>query len=783
MNKSVSQSLSFGAYLFVLLFTPLAFGTVENWSFYILETMTAISFLLLLSALVREKSLLLQVPGITPLLLLFALISLQLIPLPAAIVKFIAPATFEVYRPILAIDASNSFIPLTVNRKATLLVLLTFTSYSLFYVLTVYHLSKADRLVKTSAAVAILASVVAVEAIIQKLTSPEMIYWLRPAPPSTYPIGPWIYSNHFAGYMEMLFPLVIALFLYYRPQVHYGTGFKDKIIALFTMPGANRHLLLATGAVLIAVSILLSLSRGGIVTLCLAFLFFIFFTSRLPHSRRINWAVFITVGVTLLFSWLGWQPVIDEFGQFWGPEGLNTSGRLPLYRDTLEIIRAFPVFGTGAGTFLHTYPTFRTIFGDAIFDHAHSDYLEIIAGNGFLGLFFSGWFVFAVFQQVVSRLSLRRDRYSILVTSGALTGMLALLFHCLIDFQIYNGANGLYFFFLCGLAVSAANTRLRFRSRPTLLSESPSRLNMLALGCIAVLLLAATSFTRLGTIKAQKTYASVGLVYANPNIPTVRLEQMHDITTSARELDPLEAFYAFRLGFFSTLLGEQKRAQEEYISAGLLDPMSGAYVQQLGISLPEKKSARKDELLALGLVRDPLAVERYLLYSDWLLSTHRRTQAFVVLQKAMKLNPKKMKDIARYIRDRRFNEKEIAEILPPRPFAWYAMGRISEDSGRKDAAISYYLKALEFLHKDDTRPEYFTRLHILYRQQQLEDRALAILRQGIAYMPDYSWFRIQLGDYYLRQGIDYRAIEEFRTALKLDPDNKVLAKKLLELDQ
>lgn len=256
------QVNSYRLYLFILLFCPLAFGTVEYWSLATLEILTSLSFLLLGLFWFSDSKSSYKVPGTVPLFLLLGWMFFQLLPLPPTLVKFISPATFEIYRPLLELDPSSGWISLTLNPKATLLSLSKFCSYALFYIMTVYHLSDGERLKKTVAIVTVLGVVIAVEAILQKLTSPDAIYWLRSAPSST-PIGPWVYSNHFAGFMEMLFPLVVALFLFYRPHIHYEKNMRERFVALLTKPGSNRYLLLGTGAVLMAVSILLSISRGG----------------------------------------------------------------------------------------------------------------------------------------------------------------------------------------------------------------------------------------------------------------------------------------------------------------------------------------------------------------------------------------------------------------------------------------------------------------------------------------------------------------------------------------
>ncbi|MBW2328494.1 MAG: O-antigen ligase family protein, partial [Deltaproteobacteria bacterium] len=460
-------------FLFILIFSPLAFGTVEYWSLGTVEAVVPATLLLLYLRLQINKDQHLRVPGLLPLVLLLCWMGLQLVPLPPGLVRTIAPKIYETYLPLLQLSDHQPWIPLTVQPKASLQELLRFSSYALFFVLTIQLLSRSDRLQKTVTVVAWLGIAIAVEAIIQKLTSPQAIYWFRAAPPSTSPMGPWVYCNHFAGFMEMVFPLVVALFLFHRPQISYEEPLRDRILSMFTMSGANKHMLFGTGAMLMAVAILLSVSRGGIITLCLALLFFTVFMSRQNGQWRNKWLVVLITLVLLMISWLGWDPIMHKFSNIWGEQGLNTSSRLPVLLDSINMARDFILTGSGFGTYEVAFPAYRTVPGDSIyFDHAHNDYIELLATGGLIGFLLAAWFIVAVLFHVIRKVSRRREQYNILVTTAALTGILGLLLHCFVDFQMYNGANALYFFFLCGLAVSAANTRLQYRTRPTLLSPA-----------------------------------------------------------------------------------------------------------------------------------------------------------------------------------------------------------------------------------------------------------------------------------------------------------------------
>jgi Tfp pilus assembly protein PilF len=56
--------------------------------------------------------------------------------------------------------------------------------------------------------------------------------------------------------------------------------------------------------------------------------------------------------------------------------------------------------------------------------------------------------------------------------------------------------------------------------------------------------------------------------------------------------------------------------------------------------------------------------------------------------------------------------------------------------------------------------------------------ALEVLRLGIEKNPDYAPFHIWLGDYYAKEGITYRAKEEYQQALLLEPKNESVSKKI-----
>ncbi|GAB4347197.1 MAG: hypothetical protein Kow0089_24760 [Desulfobulbaceae bacterium] len=772
------QSLSYALFLFVLLFCPLAFGTVEPWSRFILITATSLSFLILCLDRIRNTKPFYNLPGTTAFLLLLCWMIFQLVPLPPQLVRTLSPSTFELYNPFLETDGGTVFLRLSVNPEATLSMVFIFGACFLFYLLTVQHLASPARLKQTILMVTGLGSLVAVEAIIQKLTAPDAIYWFR-VPPSTTPVGPFVYSNHFAGFMEMLFPLAVALFLIYRPRAHYEKRWRDRWLSLFTMPGANRYLLLGTGAVLMAVSILFSLSRGGIITVSVAFLFFILFSARTTKDRRTRWAIFLTAATVLTISWLGWQPILDEFGKFWGIEGFNTSGRLPVLLDAVKLYKRFPLTGTGFGTFENAFPSVRTVPGDSLFDHAHNDYLELLTDGGLIGFALAGWFVAAVLTKSLRTLHRRRDRFSILVTSGALTGLLALLFHCLADFQMYNGANALYFFFFCGLAVAASSTRLQFRTRPNLLSQTTFR-TYLVPTLLALLLPISANILQYRQYKARTTAPPQSL-YLNHHIPAHRLESLREEYARANGHDPLADGYLNRQGEILLLLGRPDEAAEKFRQAALLRPMSGLYPQQLALTMKEDPE-QAENYLRIGIEREPRNIRRFLAYADWLKRNKRRAEALEIVGNALAHRPDKAGELAAYLMNSRFALDDLETYLPRAPQLWYELGRIAERRRLPETALRCYLVAVNSPAKQDQLPAHYGSPISMYMRMGEKDLAIALLREAIERFPDYAPFRVQLGDYYRQENIPYRAREEYLQALRLDPDYGPARQRVAEME-
>jgi O-antigen ligase len=294
--------------------------------------------------------------------------------------------------------------------------------------------------------IAVFGFFLAIFGLTQSFTSPDKVYWLRDMPQSQA-FGPFINRHHFAGYMELALALPLGL-------VFTGAIEKEKkFIYLFA-------------AGLMAVALVMTNSRGGIISL-LAELLFLVATMGLRRRRhkkgsekrepRIKSAA-IKAGLALAL-------VMALFGGvvlLGGEEALTrmvgsvnsddpTTGRAHFWAVTVDIIKTHPWLGTGLGAFGVVYTGYDSRNGIYRLEQAHNDYLQVLSDGGIIGAVIGLFFVVNLFRMGFTRRD-SRDDFRRGVATGAMAGCFAVLVHSFFDFTLHTPANALLFLVLAALA-------------------------------------------------------------------------------------------------------------------------------------------------------------------------------------------------------------------------------------------------------------------------------------------------------------------------------------------
>jgi len=451
--------------LCLVVFAPLALGSVHPWAYTLIELAVLALYLCWIAQFLgqrlpahdaRWKCAVVRTPLNLPLVLLAGVVLLQMCPLPAWLIKLVSPSTFNLYGVTLPSVSGATARTLSLYPWASMQGLYKLlASIGLFY-LVIYHFRDRVWLNRLVAAMVITGFLIAVVGLLQHFATPKMIYGLRDASYAS-PFGPYINRNHFAGAMEMTIFVGIGLFLSLALQARPREGGWRRYLSRWEA-GISKLVLLGFGVVVMAAALALSLSRGGITSFLVALVFMGgMMAVRKRHSSVLIIVVLCSCALFYLV-WLGMGPVVERLATLrqWD----TTMGyRLQTWEGAIAMIRDFPLLGTGLSTFIHIFPRYQTIGASVVFDHAENDYLEFFSDLGLIGgaFLWAGlvWFLF----RVLTLWSARRHPAIVGLCLGSVTGAVSLLFHSVVDFNLHIPANALLFFVLLAIAFNSVSLK------------------------------------------------------------------------------------------------------------------------------------------------------------------------------------------------------------------------------------------------------------------------------------------------------------------------------------
>jgi O-antigen ligase len=121
----------------------------------------------------------------------------------------------------------------------------------------------------------------------------------------------------------------------------------------------------------------LTLSRSGLVALGVAAVMIAVLSGR-RRSRAVAAGAIVVSGAIAVAIWLNAAQAVDELSSVAQSQG----NRVVIWRETLPIIRDFAVAGTGAGTFPDAMLQYQRTSTFMLFNHAHNEYLNVLAEGG-----------------------------------------------------------------------------------------------------------------------------------------------------------------------------------------------------------------------------------------------------------------------------------------------------------------------------------------------------------------------------------------------------------------
>ena len=430
-RHTLASRLAFLTICVAVVLTTLAYGTVHYWALAVFALSAAgmmcfwcVDGLVLRSVQLSRNALQ------WPLLAMIVLGLIQLLPLRTV---------------------DNAGLPLSPARTlsldsyATRLVLVQITALLIYFVATLIFTDTPRRLRTIVRTITIFGFLLAMFGLTQSFTSDgTRVYWFRQLAQSTA-FGPFINRHHFAGYMELAIALPLGLLF-------------SGAIESYKRP------LYAFAAMMMGVALIMTNSRGGIISLAAEILFLAVVAGpglrhgeRRPRAQRIRSAL-LRAGLAfgLIAVLIGGTLAVggaDVFTRLLGTANADdpTTGRTHFWSVTLDVIKAYPIVGSGLGSFGVIYTRYDSRNGFYRLEQAHNDYLQTLADGGIVGGILGLAFLVILFGKGFARRE-TDDKFRRGVATGALAGCFAVLIHSFFDFTLHTTSNALLFLILAALA-------------------------------------------------------------------------------------------------------------------------------------------------------------------------------------------------------------------------------------------------------------------------------------------------------------------------------------------
>ncbi|HQF86888.1 MAG TPA: O-antigen ligase family protein [Acidobacteriota bacterium] len=453
-------------------FAVIAFGATPAWARSVFSMAAFIAAIAALWICRRRPD-----PGRRPVLVAWSILLivplLQLTPLPAAVQRVISPVHAQV---MSRVQATGLVDPRALHTAVSIFPGRTVEQFLLFAALAAVFwvgrelLRDAGARRRLSIGLIVLASGETCFGLLQYLGKIPHIFLAPGREVAEVASGTYINRNHFAGFLEMAFPVVIALAygLFYariRPAIDTYSGRWRK---LFTHPRTPVFtLLLFTGAWL-CLGLIFSMSRGGILAMLLTVAFLSVLTAMRHSRRRIQLVALLFVLLVGGYAvWLGLDPVLTRFERIMDEEGVMTEGRLPVWKDTVDLIRDFPLLGVGLGNYRYAFLSYNETPMNVVYDHAHNDFLQYTAELGIpAGFTLIAFVLAAVFfacRGFIRTPSVSRQAALL----GAAGGVFSILAHSVTDFNLQIPANtALFTMLLAAISAVLAEERAAEESAP-----------------------------------------------------------------------------------------------------------------------------------------------------------------------------------------------------------------------------------------------------------------------------------------------------------------------------
>lgn len=373
------------------------------------------------------------------LLLLFADLILQLIPLPPFLLAILSPARADLLHDLTSAGIHVTTAPLSVAPSLSLLYLFSFAGYLLtFLLIRELCWRSSSGCWRMAIPLIVIGSLESLLGIIQNFRGS----------PGSEVTGTYTNRDHFSSFLEMILPLAVVygLVLLRRGREQGGLSIRGALAVAFVWGAA------AT----IFVAIVYSLSRAGFLAAVITLLFILSLCIQVRGSCILNPARLATLLLILLamLIFLPTNMLLNRFGSMTAPTDVEGDARFPIWKQTIPLILKFPVFGCGLGGYESAFLRYQQTNNNFGVQFAHNDYLQYLAELGIVGFSLLAVCAGSIVSETTRAVFESENSEKRLLAVASAGSILAIALHSMVEFDTYIPANAMTLAWIAGIASS-----------------------------------------------------------------------------------------------------------------------------------------------------------------------------------------------------------------------------------------------------------------------------------------------------------------------------------------
>ena len=437
-SRAPADRFLFYAFLGLLLWVPLPFGSNVTWASSLMQTWVFLIAILWLVQYYRGKVSLNQPfvrawPVTACLLATLLWVVVQSLPLPAGVLGLLSPRALDIH------STTHSYPSLSLDVYATRQAALQTLAYLLFFCLTLLLVNNERRIKRLALAIILGGLFQAAYGSLTMLSGGGVA------------TGTFINRNHQAGYLEMCLATGVGLMLAELSSTR-AAGWRDSVRELLrTLLGNKARVRLAL--VVMVTGLVLTRSRMGNVAFVASLTgvgaFYLLAVRKLSGRTITFFASLLVIDLLVVGNFFGIEKVAERFQQ---TSIQREEDRYDTDRDALAMLRDFPLTGIGAGSFHAVYPMYTSaVVVTGFTRHAHDDYLQFACELGLVFAAVLGTVLLASLWTAIRAQLKRRDPLLQGMGFAATMAIVALLIHSAVDFNLQIPANAAMFVVMLAL--------------------------------------------------------------------------------------------------------------------------------------------------------------------------------------------------------------------------------------------------------------------------------------------------------------------------------------------